>query len=297
MIGAIIQARTSSTRLPGKVLLELPYGSGITVLQQVIRRLKKSKKIETIVVATTEDKADDAIVDIALHEGVSSFRGSKENVLERYYLAAKTFKLDTIVRITSDCPCIDSELVDSVLEEHYKIKADYTSIKGFPRGLDAEVFGFKSLVRTYQGYKRVYEAEHVTPFMYNHPEMFHIYTIVASNDPFLQNVRITLDTEEDYAVLCAVYDYLYDTDPYFTMNAMIKLFKHKPWLHIINNKIIQKKDYHSIHDELREAVRLLDLQDMRRASDYMRRLMADWNYPDIARKETHDSRDCKDQKR
>ena len=108
MIGAIIQARTSSTRLPGKVLLELPYGSGITVLQQVIRRLKQSKKIDTIVVATTEDKADDAIVDIASRESVSSFRGSKENVLERYYLAAKSFGLETIVRITSDCPCIDA---------------------------------------------------------------------------------------------------------------------------------------------------------------------------------------------
>ncbi len=106
MIGAVIQARTSSTRLPNKVLLELPYRSGITVLQHVIRRVKQSQKIEVIVVATTEDNADDSIVNIALREGVLCFRGSKENVLERYYLAAKKHKLDSVVRITSDCPCI-----------------------------------------------------------------------------------------------------------------------------------------------------------------------------------------------
>jgi spore coat polysaccharide biosynthesis protein SpsF len=297
MIGAIIQARTSSTRLPGKVLLELPYGSGITVLQQVIRRLKQSKKIETIVVATTEDRADDAIVDIASREGVSSFRGSKENVLERYYLAAKTFGLDTVVRITSDCPCVDPELVDHAVEEHFERMADYTSVKGFPRGLDAEVFGFNSLVRAYQGAERAYETEHVTPFIYNHPDMFRFHTITASNDLAALGIRVTLDTEEDYSVLCTVYDYLYNTNPYFDMGTVITLFKQKPWLQIINNKILQKKDYCSLQDELKEAAILLELQDMRRASDYMRRSIFDWSLIDQGSQEAQESRGAKEPKR
>ena len=140
-IGAIVQARTSSTRLPEKVLLELPYGSGITVLQQVIRRLKASEKINQIIIATTTDDADDKIISIAKKENVQFFRGSKENVLERYYLAAKENDLDVIVRITSDCPCIDTPIVDSIINEHVNSKSDYTSntlIRTYPDGLDAK---------------------------------------------------------------------------------------------------------------------------------------------------------------
>ena len=178
MIGAIIQARTSSTRLPGKVLLELPYGSGITVLQQVIRRLKQSKKIDTIVVATTEDRADDAIVDIASREGVLSFRGSKDNVLERYYQAAKAFGLETIVRITSDCPCIDASVVDTTIDQYFTANADYSSISAartFPHGLDHEVFSFAALETTYKNATEDYEKEHVTPYIYrSNPGAFKI---------------------------------------------------------------------------------------------------------------------------
>src|SRR4030066_2065637 len=103
-VGAIIQARISSMRLPGKVLKDLPYASGITCLEQVIRRLKKSKRLNEIIIATTKDKEDNRVVDIVKKEEVKYFRGCKENVLSRYYLTAKENNLDIIVRVTSDCP-------------------------------------------------------------------------------------------------------------------------------------------------------------------------------------------------
>ena len=274
MIGAIIQARTSSTRLPGKVLLELPYGSGITVLQQVIRRLKQSKKIDTIVVATTEDKADDAIVDIASRESVSSFRGSKENVLERYYLAAKSFGLETIVRITSDCPCIDASIVDSLINQHLDANADYTSnslTRSYPHGVDTEVLSFATLATAYEGATQDFEKEHVCPFIYkSNPHRFKILSVIAPEELQSQDIRITLDTQEDYALLCAIFDYLYNTKNIFDCYDVVSLFNQKQWLSLINKKIVQKKVFDSMEDEMREAVRILELQDLKRAGNALR---------------------------
>ena len=147
-IGAIIQARTSSTRLPGKILKELPYGSGITVLGQVIRRLKRAKKLNEVVVATTLEREDSKIVDLTKKEKTKYFRGDKEDVLSRYYLAAKENKINVIVRVTSDCPCIDPEIVDLTIEKHLQTKADYTSNnlkRTYPHGLDTEVISFETL--------------------------------------------------------------------------------------------------------------------------------------------------------
>jgi len=144
-IGAVVQARTSSTRLPGKVLKDLPYGGGITVLQQVVRRLKKAAKLDDVIVATTIDKADAAIVKLSEKENVRWFKGSTDDVLERYYLAAKESDLGIVVRVTSDCPCIDPEVVDLVLEEHLTAKADFTSNalhRTFPHGMDVEILSF-----------------------------------------------------------------------------------------------------------------------------------------------------------
>ena len=271
MVGAIIQARTSSTRLPGKVLLELPYGSGITVLQQVIRRVKQSKMIETIVVATTEDRADDAIADIASQEGVLSFKGSKENVLERYYLAAKTFGLTTIVRITSDCPCIDASVVDETINRYIHEQADYCSIsaaKTFPHGLDNEVFSFSALDMAYNNARKDYEKEHVTPYIYrSNPEAFKILIIHAPQELHDPEIRITLDTEEDYAVLCCIYDNLYYRNTFFNAKDIIQLFIEKPWMRIINKKIIQKKIFDTLEQEIDEALRIIELNDLKLAKN------------------------------
>jgi len=271
-IAAIIQARTSSTRLPGKILKELPYGSGITVLEQVINRLKKSKKLNNIIIATTKEKEDNEIIDIAKKGDIKYFRGSKENVLSRYYFAAKENNIDLIVRITSDCTCIDAQIVDVIISEHLKTNVDYTSnslIRTYPHGLDVEVFNFNTLEKAYKNATKDYEKEHVTPYINRNPQKFKINIVKAPKELYAPDIRITLDTEEDYALLCAVYDYLYPKNKYFNAYDIVNLFNEKPWLKLINKKVIQKKIFNTLEEELKEAKKILGLQDLNRARDFV----------------------------
>jgi len=243
-IGAIIQARTSSTRLPGKVLMNLPYGSNITVLEQVIRRVKKSTIINEITVATTTDEADNDIVQIAKKEGVKWFRGSKENVLERYYQTAKKYHYDVIVRITSDCPCIDPNVIDTLLKKHLKGKFNFTSncfVRTYPRGVDTEIFSFTTLQKIYDVARTSNEKEHVSAYVYGHRESFKTLSVESPKSLFNPRIRITLDTGEDYHFLCALYDYLYRKDRYFNTRRIVDLCQNKPWLLLLNKNVIQKK--------------------------------------------------------
>ena len=274
-IGAVIQARTGSSRLPGKVLLELPYGSGITVLEQVINRVKGAKTLDEVVVATTEKREDDRIEEIARKAGVGVFRGSEKDVLARYYGAAKAYGLDVVVRITSDCPCIDPEIIDRTVELHLRENADYTATRGFPRGLDVEVISFKALEEAYKNATQPFEREHVCPYIYTTaPEKFKIRYYEAPPDLRRPDIRITLDTEEDYALLCCVFDNLYRKNPFFGARDVVRLFEEKPYLGIVNKKIRQKRTFFSLEEELREAVEVLKLQELKRAAklleDYLK---------------------------
>jgi len=271
-IGAIIQARTSSTRLPGKVLKELPYASGITCLEQVIRRLKKSKKLNDIIVATTKEKEDNEIINIVKKENVKYFRGSKKDVLSRYYFAAKEYNIDIIVRITSDCPCIDVDIMDLIIDQNLKKSADYTTNKFsniYIRGLDVEVFKYTALEKAKISAIKDYEKEHVTPYINRNPQIFKINIMKAPKELYAPDIRITLDTEEDYALLCAVFDYLYPKNKYFNAHDIVNLFYQKPWLKLINNKIMQKKIFNTLEEELEEAKKILNLQGLKRAKDFM----------------------------
>ena len=272
-IAAIIQARTSSTRLPGKVLKKLPYNSSITCLEQVIRRLKKSKRLNDIIIATTKEKEDDEIVDIAKKEEVKYFRGSKENVLSRYYFAAKENNIDLIVRMTSDCPCIDAAITDLTIDDHINKMADYTTnslIRTYPHGLDVEVFNFDALEKAYKNATKDYEKEHVTHYINRNPQKFKINIVKAPKELYAPDIRVTLDTEEDYALLCAVYDFLYPKNKYFNAYDIVNLFNEKLWLKLINKKIIQKKIFNTLEEELEEAVNILDLQDLNKAKDFLK---------------------------
>ena len=241
-IGAIIQARMSSTRLPGKVLKKLPFYSKITVLEQVINRLNRGKEVDTIVVATTDKKSDDAIEAITRKRKVVCFRGDSEDVLSRYYYAAKDNNFDVIVRITSDCPCIDPGIIDLIIKEHLRLKADYTSNtlkRSYPHGLDAEVFSFDVLAFTHKNAQLKFDREHVTPFITKNCGLFRIKQVVSPKKLFAPDIRITLDTEEDYTLLCSVFDQLYFKNKYFDAYDIVGLFNKKPWLKFINKRIVQ----------------------------------------------------------
>ena len=265
-ISAIIQARTSSNRLPNKVLLKLPYNSDVTVLQQVIRRLKKSKKLNDIILATTVENDDNVLVDIAIKEGINYFRGNKNNVLERYYLAAKEHNVDIVVRITSDCPCVDSKILDMLVDKHLETKADFTSNaleRTFPHGLDIEVIKYDVLEKAFYNATEEYEREHVCPYIYiTKPELFKINIVRACEQLYAPDIRVTIDTIEDYTLLCAVFDYLYYNNNFFDGYDLINLFHNKPWLKNINKNILQKRTVATMEEEIEDAKKLLKLQGL-----------------------------------
>ena len=169
---------------------------------------------------------------------------------------------------------IDPNIVNYVIDKFFKQGVDYaTNIlkRTYPHGMDTEVFTFSSLERAYSEAKEAYEREHVTPYIRLHPEKFSLLNIEAPSKFYAPDIRVTLDTEEDYALLCAVYDYLYYKDPIFSTEDIIDLFKLKPWLRLINKKVVQKKIFNSLEEEIEEAIKVLELQDLNRVVKYLKR--------------------------
>lgn len=236
---AIIQARMGSHRLPGKVLMPL---AGRPVLWHVINRLKYSQKINVIVVATTGEIIDDAVVNLCRDIGVQYFRGSQGDVLDRYYQAAKMFNADPIVRITADCPVIDPYIVDEVVEGFLKGNYDIYGLNGeFPDGLDCTVFSFRALQDAWKNAILPSEREHVCPYMESHPEKFRTGGYEKFKD--MGSYRWTLDTAEDYKFLCEVFSRLYREDSLFLTNDILKLLEMEPHLLQINRHIVRNEGY------------------------------------------------------
>lgn len=238
---AIIQARMGSTRLSGKVMKEL---SGKTVLEHVIERVKLAQSIDDIVIATTVHDRDDVIEKEALRVGAKVFRGSEEDVLSRYYLAAKEYGADIIVRITSDCPLIDPKVIDQVVNHFTSHAYDIVSnasndVSGrtYPRGLDTEVFTFATLYAAYQNATEKHQREHVTPYIYENTENKYFY----KNNKDYSKYRWTLDTEEDWQLISQIYEYLYKGTHDFFFEDIVRVMEKHPELYKINKDIEQKK--------------------------------------------------------
>ncbi len=197
---AVVQARMSSTRLPGKVLA--PLGQH-TVLGLLLRRLGRAQEIDAVVVATSTAPGDDPVVEAALAADVAVVRGPLDDVLARYALAAREHAADAVVRITADCPLTDPHVVDDVVRHWRRIHADYVSNtrapRSYPDGLDVEVLSSAALQRLDREFSRPEEREHVTLGAACHPERFS--TGEVRLNPPLGDVRITLDTSEDLELL------------------------------------------------------------------------------------------------
>lgn len=270
-IVCIIQARTTSNRLPNKVLLNLPYASNKTVLEQVVERIKKSKHINKIFIATTRNNTDDQIEELCAKMKVDCYRGSEEDVLSRYYEVATKIQADHIIRITSDCPCIDYEVIDLLIEFHLKNKNDFSSnnqIHSFPHGMDCEIVTYQALSEAFDNSTEKYEREHVMPYIYkSHPDKYKIGILQDSQNNY--DIRITLDTNEDYILLCLVYDFLYKRNNFFKKKEIVELFQDKKYLYKINRNIEQKKVCSNLEEEIQEAKELLKKQDLNRAYDFL----------------------------
>ncbi len=234
IVVVIVQARTGSTRLPGKVMKKI---LGKPVLIHDLERIKLMKTIDKIVVATT-DLVEDTLIPktiakYALHVGI--YGGSALDVLDRYYKAATEFKADVIVRITSDCPLIDPKTSDLVVETFFGNDCDYCSNtlpRTFPHGLDTEVFSFEALEKAWKEADTPYEREHVTPYIRERPRMFKIANV--KNDVKLDYLRWTLDYPEDFEFIKAIYERLYPVKKEFSMKDILEVLDKEPWLTEMN---------------------------------------------------------------
>lgn len=236
----IVQARMTSTRLPGKVLKEI---LGKPLLEYQIERLRCIPSVDEIVIATTTNDTDQPIVDLCERLSVSYFRGSEEDVLARYYGAAVAYKADVVVRITADCPVIDPKVCDEIISyylEHHN-EYDYVRLEKCPRGLDTEVVSFKVLAECFKEATEQPDREHVTPFIYRrHSEQYRIKYMNFSED--LSHYRWTVDTSEDFKLIKNIIEELYPFKLKFDyVDILDVMAKYPEWYFI--NAVIQQKKY------------------------------------------------------
>lgn len=232
MILAILQARVSSTRLPGKVL-KLILGKPMLSLQ--LERIKRSKKIEQIVVATSTESSDDVIETLCQDLQITCYRGSLDDVLERFYKAALKYLPEHVVRLTGDCPLIDPQIIDDVIDFYLSGDFDYVSNSlepTFPDGLDVEVFSFSVLEIAWHEAVLPSHREHVTPFIHQQPDKFKIGHYKGQRD--LSLFRWTVDEAEDFELVNRIYEELYPRNVSFTTEDILNLLSRNPSLVQIN---------------------------------------------------------------
>jgi spore coat polysaccharide biosynthesis protein SpsF len=238
---AIIQARMDSSRLPGKVMLDI---AGQPMIVRVIERVNRAKSIDQVVLATTDNPSDDAIEQLCKQRGYHCFRGSQFNVLDRYYQAARIYNADVIVRITGDCPMIDPTIIDQVIHALLEGQVDFATNRlpppwkrTYPIGLDTEVCTFEALERTWNEAVLSEDIEHVMPYMYSEAGRFKI--IILNNEVDYGHYRWTVDTQKDLELVRQVYAHFEGKDDFGWLDV-INLYKHHPDLRSLNADVVHK---------------------------------------------------------
>lgn len=236
MVVAVIQARMGSTRLPGKVA-KLVLGK--PMLSHQIGRIKHSKLVDKIVIATTDKAEDDKVEEIAKECGVACFRGSEKDVLDRFYKTAKMAGAETIVRLTGDCPFSDPLVIDEIIQFFFESGIDDTGTpENYPEGLDAEVFSFAALERAWKEAEKPSEREHVTPYLYNHPEIFKVKRLktgkLYQGSEDISKYHWSVDERQDFEFAVRIFERLYQENKLFLMNDILEVIRKEPELLEIN---------------------------------------------------------------
>lgn len=238
----------SSTRLPGKVVLML---NGKTILEHVVDRIKPSRYIKRIVLATTRDEVDNIIEDIGVRLGLSVFRGSKSDVLNRCYEASRKFGFDPVVRVTADDPFKDVGIIDKAIEIYFHSGGKYdlvcnTLTPTFPEGMDVEIISYHALEKAARNSTQLIDREHVTTYLLNHTDIFKIYNLLNTGGD-LSYMRLTLDTQEDFKLVVTLCDALCRPEHYLTMKEIVQYLLLNPHLLEINKHIKRSLRYRPAH--------------------------------------------------
>lgn len=238
---AIIEARMTSTRLPGKIVLPI---LGKPMLELLVERLKRAKLLDQIVVATTQNTSDDGVEKLTHRIGVGCYRGSEDDVLDRVLRAAHANDADVIVEVTGDCPLIDPIVVDRVIQTYQTKNVDYVSNilkRTYPRGMDIQVFSTAVLEKVARLTDDPIDHEHVSLYIYEHPEIFSLFNVESDLPEKYWDIRLTVDMEEDFKLIKAIYELLYPKNPAFTLDEIMDLLERRTDLLELNRNIQQKK--------------------------------------------------------
>jgi spore coat polysaccharide biosynthesis protein SpsF len=253
VIAAIIQARMTSTRLPGKIMLKT---CNKTFLHHMIDRVKHSKTLDKIVIATTINKTDDVIEIFCRENDIFCYRGSEEDLLDRYKMAADAVSADLVVRLTSDTPLMDPTVIDKIVNIYQNNQYDLVSNnlplpRTYPDGMNVEVFSHKILNEIHKEAKKHSDREHVTFFLTMHPEKYKIHRVDYEID--ISKYRFNLDYSEDYDFLKSVFEGMYHSNPLFTLEDIIEWLNEHPEILKLNKDI---KPYLGILQSFQEDVNL-----------------------------------------
>lgn len=239
MILGVLQARTSSSRLPGKVLMPI---LGVPMLEHQIRRLLRSRRMDSLIVATSDQGSDEPVARLAASIGIGCFRGSLDDVLDRFYRAASALRPGHVVRLTGDCPLADPEIVDRAIALHLESGADYTTNAlepTWPDGLDVEVVRFACLEEAWKEARKPSEREHVTPFINTQPLRYALRHL--KGEPDSSGLRWTVDEPEDFAFVRGVYERLYPGNPDFGTRDILALLEREPELGELNRGFVRNE--------------------------------------------------------
>jgi spore coat polysaccharide biosynthesis protein SpsF len=239
-VAIIVQARMSSSRLPGKVLKEL---CGKALIEHVVERASRSKFANHVILATSNEASDDALAEYCQLKRIECHRGSLEDVLARFIGAAKQVNAQTIVRITGDCPLIDPEIIDKVIMAFTTQEADYASnvlSRKYPRGLDVEVVSFKVLENIHGLELKQHHREHVTPYIYENKGLYKMVSVEAEGEFDHPHWRWCVDEPSDFEFIKALMEGVYFRKPEFNAEDLLEYIKQNPELPKINEQVAQK---------------------------------------------------------
>lgn len=250
----VIQARVSSTRLPGKAMLPL---CGEPLLIRMVERVASAKNVGKVIVATTTHVEDNAIVDVCEQHQIEVYRGSKFDLLDRHYQAASKYKATEVVKIPSDCPLIDPAIIDNVIDYYFSNEGKYDYVSNlhpatYPDGNDVEIMSFSALEKAWENAIAPMELEHTTPFIWERPNHFRIGNVRWETGlDYSMSHRWTIDYPEDYEFIKQVYEKLYPMNPHFSIQDILNLLDENPSLMEINSKWAGVNWYRNHLDELK----------------------------------------------
>ena len=279
-ITAIIQARMTSTRLPGKVLMPIPLGKNSKpLIQWIVDRVSKSKVVNSIIIATSQNEEDQAIAEFAISQEINYLRGDENDVLSRFVECINKEKSDIVIRLTGDNPVVDFKIMDEVILTHINHQNDYTYTSNLPTGMNFEVVSSECLIEIFNKKLSPADREHVTLYIRNSNE-YRKEEYYKNVNKELKNVRLTVDYPSDYLVVSALLSLLEDND-LIDIEWIEKMLFQYPWLFQMNRDNIQKKQYGNLTEEIEASIQLLKKFDLEEPANVL------FNYKKVCKRKKY----------